>query len=38
MPREMRATWLGHALLWIGAIVITGFVLISEARRWGLFG
>jgi hypothetical protein len=38
MPREMRATPLGHALLWIGAIVITGFVLVSEARRWGLFG
>jgi Mn2+/Fe2+ NRAMP family transporter len=38
MPREMRATPLGHALLWAGAIVITGFVLVSEARRWGLFG
>jgi hypothetical protein len=29
---------MGNVLLWIGAIVITGFVLISEARRWGLFG
>ena len=38
MPREMRATPLGHLLLWVGAIVITGFVLVSEARRWGLWG
>ncbi len=38
MPREMRATAVGHLLLWLGAIVITGFVLISEARRWGLWG
>ncbi len=38
MPREMSATALGNVLLWIGAIVITGFVLIAEARRWGLLG
>ena len=38
MPREMRATPLGHLLLWVGAIVITGFVLMAEARRWGLWG
>ncbi|MCW5620345.1 MAG: Nramp family divalent metal transporter [Burkholderiales bacterium] len=38
MPKEMRATSFGHALLWVGAIVITGFVLVAEARRWGLFG
>jgi Mn2+/Fe2+ NRAMP family transporter len=38
LPKEMNATPLGNALLWIGAIVITGFVLVSEARRWGLFG
>jgi Mn2+/Fe2+ NRAMP family transporter len=38
LPREMHATPVGTILLWIGAIVITGFVLISEARRWGLFG
>lgn len=38
MPKEMRATSFGHALLWVGAIVITGFVLVSEARRWGLLG
>ncbi len=38
MPKEMSATALGNVLLWIGAIVITGFVLISEARRWGLLG
>jgi Mn2+/Fe2+ NRAMP family transporter len=38
LPREIHATPVGTILLWIGAIVITGFVLISEARRWGLFG
>jgi manganese transport protein len=37
LPREMSAGRIGTALLWIGAIVITGFVLLSEARRWGLF-
>ena len=38
LPKELNATRLGTALLWIGAIVITGFVLVSEARRWGLLG
>ena len=38
MPKELRATALGHALLWIGAIVITGFVLLGEIRRWNLIG
>jgi Mn2+/Fe2+ NRAMP family transporter len=38
LPKELKATPFGNILLWIGAIVITGFVLISEARRWGLFG
>jgi Mn2+/Fe2+ NRAMP family transporter len=38
LPTEMKASTIGHALLWIGAIVITGFVVVSEARRWGLFG
>ncbi|HEX2520126.1 MAG TPA: hypothetical protein VHK04_11365, partial [Castellaniella sp.] len=27
MPREMRATPFGQALLWIGAVLITAFVL-----------
>jgi Mn2+/Fe2+ NRAMP family transporter len=38
LPRELGATLMGNILLWLGAIVITGFVLISEARRLGLFG
>jgi Mn2+/Fe2+ NRAMP family transporter len=38
LPKELKANWLGTVLLWIGAIVITGFVLIGEARRWGLLG
>jgi manganese transport protein len=38
MPKEMRASALGHFVLLLGAIVITGFVLVSESRRWGLFG
>ena len=38
LPREMSATPVGNVLLWIGAIVITGFVLVSEARRLGLIG
>ncbi|MFN0038639.1 MAG: Nramp family divalent metal transporter [Burkholderiales bacterium] len=38
LPKELKATALGNFLLWVGAIVITGFVLISEARRWGLIG
>ncbi|MEO8164099.1 MAG: Nramp family divalent metal transporter [Betaproteobacteria bacterium] len=38
MPRELGATFMGNFLLWVGAIVITGFVLVSEARRLGLFG
>jgi hypothetical protein len=38
LPKEMRATIVGNVLLWIGAILITGFVLVSEARRLGLFG
>ena len=38
LPAEMRATIVGNVLLWIGAILITGFVLVSEARRLGLFG
>jgi Mn2+/Fe2+ NRAMP family transporter len=38
MPKELRATPVGHFLLLIGAIVITGFVLVSEARRAGLLG
>ena len=38
LPKELSATPFGNALLWLGAIVITGFVLVSEARRWGLFG
>ena len=29
---------IGTVLLWIGAIVITGFVLLSETRRWGMLG
>ena len=38
MPKELRATPFGHILLWVGAIVISGFVLVAEARRWNLFG
>ncbi len=38
LPKELGATLVGNILLWLGAIVITGFVLISEARRLGLFG
>jgi manganese transport protein len=38
LPREMGATRIGTVLLWIGAIVITGFVLVSEARRLGWIG
>jgi Mn2+/Fe2+ NRAMP family transporter len=38
MPKELGATLMGTILLWVGAIVITGFVLVSEARRLGLFG
>jgi len=38
MPKELRATPFGHIMLWIGAIVISGFVIVSEARRLGLFG
>ncbi len=38
MPKELRATPFGHVMLWIGAIIISGFVLLSEARRLGLFG
>jgi hypothetical protein len=38
LPRELGATLMGNILLWLGAIVITGFVLVSEARRLGLFG
>lgn len=38
LPKELKATPFGNILLWIGAIVISGFVVISEARRWGLFG
>jgi manganese transport protein len=38
LPREMRAGRMSTALLWAGAIVITVFVLVSEARRWNLFG
>ncbi|MDQ3260595.1 MAG: Nramp family divalent metal transporter [Pseudomonadota bacterium] len=38
MPKELRATPFGHIMLWIGAIVISGFVLVSEARRWNLLG
>jgi hypothetical protein len=37
LPREMRASRMSTAFLWIGAIVITLFVLISESRRWNLF-
>ena len=36
LPREMRATRLGTVFLWIGATVISGFILVAEARRWGL--
>ncbi len=38
MPKELRATPFGHVLLWVGAIVISGFVLVAEARRWNLLG
>jgi len=40
MPRELRATALGNFFLWVGAIVISGFVVVSELMRWGirLFG
>jgi hypothetical protein len=38
LPKELGATIVGNVLLWIGAIMITGFVLVSEARRLGLFG
>lgn len=38
MPKELRATPFGHIMLWIGAIVISGFVLVSEARRLGWLG
>mgnify|MGYP002622214368 FL=1 len=36
LPKSMKATPVGTYLLWVGAIVITGFVLVSEARRYGL--
>ncbi len=38
MPKELRATPFGHIMLWVGAIVISGFVLVAEARRWNLLG
>ena len=38
LPKELRATPFGHIMLWVGAIVISGFVFVSEARRWGLLG
>ncbi|HEX4986205.1 MAG TPA: Nramp family divalent metal transporter [Burkholderiales bacterium] len=38
LPKALKATPAGNVMLWIGAIVITGFVLMSEARRLGLFG
>ena len=38
MPKELRATPFGHIMLWVGAIVISGFVVVAEARRWNLFG
>jgi manganese transport protein len=36
LPKSMQASLVGTVLLWLGAIVITGFVLVSEARRYGL--
>ena len=38
LPKELRATPFGHIMLWVGAIVISGFVFVSEARRRGLLG
>ena len=34
MPREMRATHLMTFLLWISALVITAFVLVSQYRKF----
>ena len=34
MPKEMRATHLMTFLLWVGAFVITAFVLMSEYRKF----
>jgi Mn2+/Fe2+ NRAMP family transporter len=34
MPREMAATRFMTVVLWLGALVITGFVLVSEFRRF----
>jgi hypothetical protein len=34
MPKEMAATRLMTVVLWAGAAVITGFVLVSEFRRF----
>jgi Mn2+/Fe2+ NRAMP family transporter len=34
LPKEMSAPAWMTALLWLGATVITAFVLISEFRRW----
>lgn len=34
MPKTLRATPLMTALLWLGAIVITAFVLVSEYRKF----
>jgi Mn2+/Fe2+ NRAMP family transporter len=36
LPKSMKATVWGTSFLWLGAIVITGFVLMSEARRLGV--
>ncbi len=38
LPKELRATPVGHILLWVAAFVISGFVLVSEMRRWGVLG
>ncbi len=34
MPKEMRATHLMTVLLWLGAFVITAFVIMSEYRKF----
>jgi manganese transport protein len=34
LPKEMNAPAWMTVLLWLGAIIITAFVLVSEVRRW----